>query len=250
MRVLVTRPEPGASQTSEKLRRAGHEPVVLPLTTITGLDPAPGQLSADTMGAIAVTSTSAIRQWQQLGIEPECLERPIYVVGERTGRVARTAGFRDVRIGAGTGNQLASLIDLDSRSRKLQPDTGKPLVYVAGEVRNPDFERDLSQTLVPIRVVNIYTVNEISYSTDYLSEFFLTHPVDVVLLYSSVASDLFFKKTSQLNIDKYLKICSYLCMSRAISEKIPKCYASQIRVAASPDEQSLLSLLGDNNAQL
>lgn len=245
----MTRPEPGASQTTEKLRLLGHDPVLLPLTRIIGLYPEPGQLSADRISAIGATSASAIVQWQQSGIEPECLLRPIYVVGERTGQAAQTVGFSDVRIGGGTGEELASLIDIDTQSGRLQLSEAKPILYVAGRVRHPDFESGLSRAMVPTRVVDIYTIEEISYSTDFLVDFFLTRNVDVVLLYSPVASTLFFKKSDQPAIYKHLKKYSFYCMSRAISQVIPDAFRSQIRVADNPDEQSLLSLLGDINAQ-
>ena len=58
-RVLVLRPEPGASATAQALRRMGFEPLVLPLTVIQRLTPvfAPS-VEHD---AVIVTSANALR---------------------------------------------------------------------------------------------------------------------------------------------------------------------------------------------
>ena len=60
MRVLVTRPEPGASRTAVKLRAMGFEPVLLPLSETKPLaiprDPIP-----ESAVAVAITSANAIR---------------------------------------------------------------------------------------------------------------------------------------------------------------------------------------------
>ncbi|RVD11473.1 uroporphyrinogen-III synthase, partial [Mesorhizobium sp. M7A.F.Ca.ET.027.02.1.1] len=42
LRVLVTRPEPGASRTAHRLEEAGFQPVLLPLTETKALPAAAG----------------------------------------------------------------------------------------------------------------------------------------------------------------------------------------------------------------
>ena len=124
MRLLVTRPEPDGSRQAEKLRAMGHEPVLAPLLTIEIL---PG-VALDLKGAQAliVTSRNVLRA---VAARPELIEArnlPLYAIGDATADVAAELGFRQIVVGAGTGEQLADLI-----ARELDPAKGV-LVHLAG----------------------------------------------------------------------------------------------------------------------
>src|SRR3954468_16736309 len=60
MRVLVTRPQPGASRTMRRLRELGFEPLLLPLTETVGL-PVGADAASDNAVAVAATSANAVR---------------------------------------------------------------------------------------------------------------------------------------------------------------------------------------------
>ena len=120
MRLLVTRPEPDGSRQAEKLRAMGHEPVLAPLLTIEIL---PG-VALDLKGAqaIIVTSRNVLRA---VAARPELIEArnlPLYAVGDATADVAAELGFRQIVVGAGTGEQLADLIARSPESRHLADD--------------------------------------------------------------------------------------------------------------------------------
>ena len=59
-RVLVTRPEPGASETARRLEELGFVPIKLPLQEIFAL-PVGTDAIRSKIGAVAVTSANAIR---------------------------------------------------------------------------------------------------------------------------------------------------------------------------------------------
>lgn len=58
-RVLVTRPEPAAAQTAAKLRAAGYEPVLLPLSRTVALS---FTVPDEVFDALTITSANAFRQ--------------------------------------------------------------------------------------------------------------------------------------------------------------------------------------------
>ena len=60
MRILVTRPQPGASRTMRRLQELGFEPLLLPLTETVGL-PVDAGAAGDNAVAVAITSANAVR---------------------------------------------------------------------------------------------------------------------------------------------------------------------------------------------
>ncbi len=147
MRVLVTRPEPGASATAERLRERGHEAVKLPLTQIEAIVPE-WRPDAAKYDAVAATSGNALRS------APDDLLRqftgiPFFAVGARTAEAAREAGFSDVREGGGTADTLAGDIAgaLPHGSRVL---------YLAGRVRTGDLAGDLARRGLQVDTLETY----------------------------------------------------------------------------------------------
>ncbi|MDE8348517.1 MAG: uroporphyrinogen-III synthase [Acidocella sp.] len=101
MKVLITRPEPGASLTAARLTSMGYEPVLAPCLAIKRNAPALPQQPT----AIIVTSSQVI---------PALPERyrniPIFCVGDATAGRLREAGFNSVISANGDAKDLAILI--------------------------------------------------------------------------------------------------------------------------------------------
>lgn len=111
-RVLVTRPEPGAAETAQRLRALGFEPVLAPLLRIV---PRPGPARPPgEVAAIAITSVNAIP-----ALPPALHGTPLFAVGDATAAAARAAGCTDVRSADGDARDLASLILREVRGTVL-----------------------------------------------------------------------------------------------------------------------------------
>lgn len=92
MKLLVLRPEPGATETAERARALGLEAIVAPLFEIVGVDGPP--VAAERYDAVLLTSANGARH-----APPGLGSLRCFAVGERTAEAARAAGFADVRIG-------------------------------------------------------------------------------------------------------------------------------------------------------
>ena len=100
-RIWITRAEPGASETAERVRALGHEPVVAPLlvvrpVTVDGVD-------LEGVAALAFTSANGVRAFAEV-----CADRSlrVFAVGAATAQVARAAGFKSVLSADGDVNSL------------------------------------------------------------------------------------------------------------------------------------------------
>lgn len=102
-RVLITRPEPGATQTATRVAALGFLPVVTPLFSIVPLSrgmPLPKRIAATVL-----TSRNAVP-----ACPPACFERPVFTVGSATAASARAAGFQHVIDADADASALPALI--------------------------------------------------------------------------------------------------------------------------------------------
>jgi uroporphyrinogen-III synthase len=101
VRLLILRPEPGASETAARARALGLEPVVTPLFAIRAVAGAP--LPGAAYDAVLLTSANGARH-APAGLTA----RPCFAVGEGSAAAARAAGFEDVRTGPSDGAAAAA----------------------------------------------------------------------------------------------------------------------------------------------
>ena len=100
-RVLITRPEPGASETAARIAALGLAPILGPVLTIVPIAPprTPPQIAA-----ILLPSGNAVA-----GLPMAMQAVRVLTVGDATARRARNAGFRDVTSADGDGAALVTL---------------------------------------------------------------------------------------------------------------------------------------------
>ncbi|PTQ13393.1 uroporphyrinogen III synthase HEM4 [Sphingomonas oleivorans] len=119
-RLLLLRPEPGASATAERAGQAGWKVIRAPLFHVEPLgwdavDPAEHD-------AVMMTSANAARHGGT-GLE-RLVGLPLYAVGAVTAKAAQAAGFADVRTGEADGAALIARAARDGIGR---------LLHLAGE---------------------------------------------------------------------------------------------------------------------
>lgn len=228
MRVLVTRPEPAASRTAQRLRHVGHEPVVLPLSRIVPI-PARASGAAD---AVAATSANAIRHAARSIIEPLVL-LPLFAVGEATAAAAREAGFADIRTGATDAAALAGFA-----GASLPP--GARIVYLCGRVRKPDFERSAAAMALVVETSETYDTIEIGPDEAELDRVAAAGRIDAVLVYSPNAARAVDRLVLQR--PRPFQAATAICLSPEVSAALGN-FANRAQVAATPDEDALLAAL-------
>ena len=103
MKLLILRPEPGASETAARAREIGLDPAVAPLFEIKPA--ATAAVEAERFDCVLLTSANGARH-----APPGLTGLPCFAVGESTAAAARSAGFADVRAGPSDGAAAAAMI--------------------------------------------------------------------------------------------------------------------------------------------
>ena len=232
-RVLVTRPEPGASQTARRLEGLGFEPILMPLSELRPLAvevaAVPGSASA-----VAVTSAAALRhapQWllERLG------RLPCHAVGAKTAEAARAAGFAETAAGPGDAAGLARML-----AERLG--AGAEIVYLCGRVRLPAFEQRLAAAGLSVGVIETYDTVAVAPDIGKLQG-----GIDAVLLHSAVTARSLLEIAASPDAAGAFETASLLCLSRRIADALGDRFATKIRIAAEPTEEALLFLLEEQS---
>jgi uroporphyrinogen-III synthase len=224
-RVLVTRPEPGASATASRLRDAGFEPVVMSLSQTQALRVA---LSAvpESVGAVAITSANAVRH-APTELIARLSGKRCFAVGRKTAMAARNAGFREVIEGPGEAVGLAQLVTAELPE-------GAGLAYLTGRVRLPDFEQSLASSGHRLFVVE-------TYDTVFVTEAALPDgPLEAVLLYSAKAAQAF---SALADGNPLLAGACCICLSERVAGSLQHVGGERVFVSAEPTEDALMALL-------
>jgi uroporphyrinogen-III synthase len=112
VKLLILRPQPGASETAARARAIGLDPIVAPLFEIIEVPGPP--VEAQRYEAVLLTSANGARH------APAGLTAlPCFTVGESTAAAARSAGFIEVRTGPLDGAAAAAMIAAAGVKRAL-----------------------------------------------------------------------------------------------------------------------------------
>lgn len=229
-RVLITRPEPSASLTAAKLADLGFSPVSLPVNRTVALE---FSLKNQSFDALAVTSANAFRHVPNEQLQP-LKTLPLFAVGEGTARAAREAGFRTVIEGGGDAVRLAA------KMAEVLP-KGAEVLYLAGRVRQPIFEHQVSKTGLTMTVRDVYDIATIDYSVNEIKATLAKGPFVAVLLYSAVAAKLFVELMQKTDA-QFDEKTRFLSISERVADCLPEEWRAQTLIADHPDESGIFRL--------
>ena len=149
-KIWITRAQPGADSTAERVRLLGHEPVVAPLLAVKLLPDAQVDLSG--VAALAFTSANGVRAFADLSGERALR---VFAVGVATAEAARAAGFKLVLSADGDVEALANGIAMrrgELRGIVLHPGALEPAGDLVGalEAQGVTSRRLLLYETVPV----------------------------------------------------------------------------------------------------
>ncbi|TPK93861.1 MULTISPECIES: uroporphyrinogen-III synthase [unclassified Mesorhizobium] len=232
VRVLVTRPEPGASRTALRLEGLGFQPVLLPLTETSAL-PVEATIGGDVV-AVTVTSANAVRHAPK-ALVAALAGLPCHTLGKRTAEACRAAGFVSVTEGPGDAEALA-----DAIAGGL---AGKAIVYLCGRVRFPVFERRLAAAGVHVQAIETYDTIGVDYGDADVVARLSGRPIDAALLYSAKASLALASLIARPALRHLFEKTEFLALSARVAKQLEEVASNRVGIASKPEEEALLALL-------
>jgi len=239
MAVLVTRPQPDDEATAAALRGRGFAVLTAPMLRF---EPVAFRDDEDARyGAIIVTSANALR-----GLEPHLkgsrlLKLPLFAVGERTAAAARGVGFENVIAADGDATTLRDLVLAGVKAKELKK--ASPLLYLAGADLARDLSGELGERGFTVVTHTTYRMAPVSGLPRETSEAFAANGIDAVLHYSRRSARAFIEAARSAGVEISALAIPQCCISDAVAAVVRDAGATQVLVAASPDENALFGAL-------
>jgi uroporphyrinogen-III synthase len=225
LKVWITRAEPGASATAERVAALGHEPVIAPLLRIEPVaDP---DIDLRGVAALAFTSANAVRAYAERHADRQL---KLFAVGSGTAAAAKAAGFKGVLSADGDVAALAQRIAARKAELKgavLHPRAAEPAGDLVGE---------LTAAGVEARDVVLYDSVGVSPSDDFLAAL---ADIDVALLHSPKAAAALATALRKRDA-AHLRL---LCLSQAVAKPVARAKVREVVRAPFPIEAALLNLI-------
>lgn len=239
MSILVTRPHPDNEATAESLRARGHAVLLAPAlkfepVALHGESEAP-------YGAVLVTSANAIR-----GLAPQLpgldlLELPLFAVGEHTAAAARATGFTEVIVAGGDAASLRDKVMQSARDKVLKKKSA--LLYIAGADLSRDLGGELGAEGFRVVTQTTYRMAPVKHLPREVCEAFAAHAVEAVLHYSRRSARAFLDAARDEGVEISALAIPHCCLSVTVASVLRDAGASQVLVAATPDESALFDTL-------
>lgn len=229
--MLVTRPDPDASDTAARLGALGIEGVPCPLLVHQTLDV--GLPEPKGFAAIAVTSANALRALDERGVLQRYRELPLYAVGDRTAAVARDLGFPTVTSAQGAFADLAELL--------VHAPLAGPIFYPAAR----DMSADLGKSLAPfgrmVITAEVYAMNPVTELPTGIAER-LGGEIEAALFYSKRTAQTFVRLVER-GLEKTIRArFAVLCLSEAVAAPLLDAHFVRVGLADHPSEEAMMGL--------
>jgi len=232
MRVLVTRPEPDASQTAARLVALGHKPVVSPLLSIDYVEgPA---LSLDRVAAFVATSANGVRA---LARRTDRRDIALFAVGQQTASLALSSGFRLVHSANGDAAALAALV-----KRMSSPAQGAVL-HAAGAEAEGKLAHDLAEAGFEVKTEILYHARAVSALPQQARSALDGRTLDAVLHFSYRSARTFRDVVTEGGLVEACRDLLMVCISAATAKSLEGFPHRELRVAAAPNQDALLACL-------
>ena len=229
VRMLVTRPEPDASETAARLNALDIETVIDPLLIAETLETKLPETAG--FAALAVTSANALRALHDRGDLSGYVRLPVYAVGDRTAETARRLGFGNVTSARGNANDLVTLL--------AEAGVQGPILYPAAKQRGADLGKALAPHGVMVITAPVYDMVPSTGLRETTTAALASGAVSAALFYSRRTAETFATLAAGLRDRTKLGM---LCLSETVAAPLVAAHFVRVALADHPSEEAMLGL--------
>lgn len=236
--ILVTRAEPGASETVLRIERQGSRALKTPVLEI---QPRTQEALPDlrSLSGLIFTSANGVRAFAERSPDRRL---PAWCVGPATAAAAREARFEAVYESAGNAVDLANYIAQHSAAEA----GSDPLLHVANHAAKGDLKRTVEAYGFRVAFAPLYEMRE-AFSLSPSAEQALTDPdPTIVLIHSAKGAEAFIKLCANINV----RNLSIAAISGAAAQPLVALAPKETQVAPAPNEDGLFEALASVIATL
>ncbi|EHD13765.1 Uroporphyrinogen-III synthase [Commensalibacter intestini A911] len=237
--LVLTRPEPGLSETAYKVSALGWQPLLMPVMTIQPLTV--DYLDVSAIQAIVFTSRQAIaptiQQLAKQHIDYRCF--PVFTVGDITAQDAQKAGFTNILSANKDAVALAALI-----KDKLSSDAGQ-LLFPFAKGQGQLLYALLKQAGFSALQYEVYQAIPVQTLSDEFLDKLQSETINSILFFSSETARFFIELLPE-HLWKYLKTIQAVGISQKTKGVLERVSWKRIDIARHPNTEEMLFLLKEH----
>ena len=234
MRVLVMRPEGDAQETARALHTRGHAAIVAPLLEIEFIDGP--EIALDGVSAVLATSSNGIRALARRSARRDVA---VFAVGSRTAETARAEGFADVRDAARDAAALADHVPAWVKASE------GALLHVISSDAPGTLAAALAGKGYRVRSEALYRTRYVENLPEAARAALRQGGLDAALFFSPQSARVFAELVKRDRLQQTCGAVTACCISKAAAAALQPLAFQALRIAARPDQASLLTLLDD-----
>ncbi|MAN67334.1 uroporphyrinogen-III synthase [uncultured Hyphomonas sp.] len=230
--VIVTRAEPGASETVERLRAMGLTAISSPMLELKALDLPMPDLSD--IYHLVFTSANGVRYFVEAvgGISEQIADLTAWCVGPATTHAAKAAGFQRIMAGDGNADELSDLI--------LSADGVEGgFLHVANSAAAGNLVAQLTAAGREARFLALYETVPASGFDEDAKAALVSEAATIILFHSAKAAEAFAALSEDLPMSTNVAVA----ISEAAAAPLRSLNARAMIAAARPNENALMEAL-------
>ena len=225
--IIVTRAEPGAEETYQRLKTRDLNAIKSPVLQL--IPDASVQIpEPETLSGLIFTSANGVRTYTARDVTNAL---PVWCVGPATAAAARDAGIEKVFESAGNALDLAAFI-----TERSEP-SGKPLLHVANNAAKGDLKRALAANGYSVDFCPLYAMKPATILTQEARTALLDEKACVVLIHSAKGADAFAHLARETSGRNLIAVAISEPASRPLRALRPR----DVFIAESPNEDGLFA---------
>ena len=230
MRILVTRPLQDGEMIARRLAAMGHQALLAPLLTARFLEGAPPDLAG--VQAVLITSANGARA---LARRTPKRDVAIFAVGPQSAEAARQEGFIRIRSAEGDAARLVKSV-----SAWADPAAGL-LLHAAGEEASNALSESLAARGFQTRREVLYRMKKAARLPEEAIRAIRHAEVDAALFFSPNSASLFAELVAREKLST--GGLTAICISANTAEALKGQGFAEIRIAAAPNQDTLLACI-------
>ena len=227
--IIVTRAQPGAQETADRLKTQGLLPVVTPMLSLDVIKEA-ALPPTDQISGLVFTSANGVRTYAD---REAGRDLTAWCVGPATATAAQQARFQDVRESTGNAVDLAHFISEHSRPSQM------PLLHVANTAAAGSLKATLEALGYQTSFVPLYRMQPASTVAGSLTEILEQNRPAMVLIHSAKGASAF----ADLLGREDLKAWTAVGISEPACAPLASLKLDAIYTAETPNEDGLFEAL-------
>lgn len=238
--VLITRAEPGASETAHRVETLGLRALKSPVLAI---QPRPDEAIPDlqSLSGLVFTSANGVRAFTDRSDDRSLAA---WCVGPATASAARDAGFETVHESAGNAVDLAEYIGRNSATSRAP--TSAPLLHVANHAAKGDLKRILEACGFRVVFVPLYEMRVAQSLSSEATRALAARDRIIVLIHSAKGAEAFV----QLYAEKPVPGLTIVAISETAAQPVRALSPEAVHLASAPNEDGLFDALASVIATL